>query len=81
MTEGDDDPGKCFAEGLFAPDLAMIKEFVRYYIDSSRGQLSLRPVISSGLKDSVRSKRHDRDLPCKSLYYGYQWMVLLTNAC
>ncbi|KAH0538229.1 hypothetical protein FGG08_005148 [Glutinoglossum americanum] len=54
MIEGGDDPGKYFAEGVFAPDLAMIKDFVRYYIDSSRGQLSSRPVISSGLNFAER---------------------------
>jgi hypothetical protein len=54
MTGDGDDPGKCLAEGVLAPDLATIKDFIRYYIDSSRGRLSLRPVVSSVLNFAER---------------------------
>jgi hypothetical protein len=54
MTEDSDDLEKCLAEGVLASDLATIKDFIHYYIDSFREQLSLRPVVSSVLNFTER---------------------------
>ncbi|KAI9770979.1 MAG: hypothetical protein M1840_002683 [Geoglossum simile] len=54
MTEDGHDQRSCLAEEVPAPDLATIKDFIRYYIDSSRGRLSLKLVVSSVLNFAER---------------------------
>jgi hypothetical protein len=43
----DEENADCLQKGQHAPDLATIKDFIRYYISSSVGRLSARPVVSS----------------------------------
>ncbi len=54
MTEDGDDEGKCLGDRVPAPDLEDVKRFIRYYIDSSKGQFFLKPVVSSVLNFAAR---------------------------
>lgn len=38
---------ECLQEGQPAPDLATVKDFIRYYIYSAKGMLTLRPTMPS----------------------------------
>ncbi|KKA25166.1 hypothetical protein T310_0806 [Rasamsonia emersonii CBS 393.64] len=44
----------CLCEGQPAPDLATIKDFIRYYIFSTQGMLSIRQTVSSVLNFAER---------------------------
>lgn len=40
-------PKQCLQEGQPTPDLATVKDFVRYYIYSTPGMITVRPTMSS----------------------------------
>lgn len=38
---------ECLQQGQPAPDLATVKDFIRFYISSTHGMLTVRPIMSS----------------------------------
>ena len=48
ISEDDErDEGEWLQEGQPAPDLATVKDFIRFYIYSTNGMLTVRPTMSS----------------------------------
>lgn len=48
------DGDNCLRQNQLAPDLAIVKDFIRYYIFSAKGMLTLRPVMTYVLNFAER---------------------------
>lgn len=48
MSDDDEvNQDECLQQGQPAPDLATVKDFIRFYISSTHGMLTVRPTMSS----------------------------------